>query len=447
VPNHSPAREPATVRYRSRFSIKLYAFPPSRDWDCSLAAGWLCSPAIPIPHVTVISIMVAQIVALTLLVPATVVCLAYLIPTLVGLLPHRERRRSVPTHAFAILIPAHNEQSALSATLQSLAVLDYPPELVRVYVVADNCTDRTATIARWGGAVCIIRSDSANRGKGHAVAFGLEWVNKGVPDIVLILDADCQLNPTALRELDAAFANGADAVQCAVRSENADDGPTGYVAAVGAAVDDGVARGLDRLGLSVRLRGTGMAIRKTVLDRVPWTAFGLAEDVEYGRQLRAANVRVKHCGKAVVSCEAPAAVAELCRQRRRWRTAGILASKPLALVHLVAATIVAATLGFFVWSTALLLLTGAIYLRAAWVVGLARRRTRLMLHSPGIVLRLGWLTLGGLIRRDSIPWERTPRSTSTKNLVRPSSFVPRQADRSRMTHSPVTRSPLPESDC
>jgi cellulose synthase/poly-beta-1,6-N-acetylglucosamine synthase-like glycosyltransferase len=277
--------------------------------------------------------------------------------------------------------------------------------------VADNCTDRTATIARWGGAVCVVRSDSVNRGKGHAVAFGLECINREAPDVVLVLDADCQLSPTALRELDVVFANGADAVQCAVRSENADDGPAGYVAAVGAAVDEGLARGLDRLGLSVRLRGTGMAFRRTVLNRVPWAAFGLAEDLEYTRQLRAAGFRIKHCGKAVVSCVAPAAVAELCQQRRRWSAAGVLASKPLVLVHLLATVIVAAIVGFVIWPAALLLLTAALYLRAVWLVGLARKRTRLMLHSPGIVLRLGWLTLTGLVRRDSIPWERTSRST------------------------------------
>ncbi len=170
------------------------------------------------------------------------------------------------------------------------------------------------------------------------------------------------------------------------------------------------------LGLSVRLRGTGMAFRRTVLHRVPWTAFGLAEDVEYGRQLRAAHIRVKHSGKAVVSCEAPAAVAELYRQRRRWRAGGILASKPLVLVQLVMATIVAAALGYVVWGTALLLLTGALYLRAAWVVGLARKRTGLMLHSPGIVLRLGWLTLSGAVRKDSMSWERTSRSTEKQTV-------------------------------
>jgi cellulose synthase/poly-beta-1,6-N-acetylglucosamine synthase-like glycosyltransferase len=358
--------------------------------------------------------MVVMVIAYALLVPATMACLAYVLPTLVGLLPRRKRENATPIHSFAILIPAHNEEAMLPAALQSLAVLDYPPELIRVFVVADNCTDRTATLARWGGAVCLVRKDQVNRGKGHAIAFGLEWVQRELPDIVLVLDADCRLNPNALRELDAEFSNGADAVQCAVRSENADDGSGGYVAAVGAIVDEGQARGLDRLGLSVPLRGTGMAFRRVVLRHVPWTAFGLAEDVEYGRHLRRARIRVRHCGKAVVLCQAPTPTAELCRQRRRWRAAGILGSKPLVLVHLVIATLVATFLSYAVWSAALVLLTGSLYLRAAWVVGLARRRTRAMVRSPGLVLRLGWLTLAGMVRRDSIGWERTRRGNEQR---------------------------------
>jgi cellulose synthase/poly-beta-1,6-N-acetylglucosamine synthase-like glycosyltransferase len=316
-----------------------------------------------------------------------------------------------PQHAFATLIPAHNEASTLPATLAALARLDYPADRVRVCVVADNCTDRTAAVARSAGAVCAERFDGGRHGKGFAVAFGLDHIAKDEPDVVLILDADCELNPEALRELDAAFAAGADVVQTAVRSRNADDGPAGYVAAVGAAVDDGIAAGCDRLGLSVPLRGTGMTFRREVLGLIQWGTASPVEDAEYGAQLRAAGVRVRYCSSAVVRCDAPATVGGLCRQRRRWRTAGgLLWSKPLVLVHLLITVVVCVAAGQFLWWAAgLVLLTAGVYLRAMAAVGLTWKRLGLLLATPAVVLRLVGVTLAGMIEGKPATWDRTPR--------------------------------------
>jgi cellulose synthase/poly-beta-1,6-N-acetylglucosamine synthase-like glycosyltransferase len=347
------------------------------------------------------------VVAVLLLASVTAACLGRLVPALAGRF-RRPERRCAPSHAFAILVPAHNEELALPRALRSLAVLDYPPELVRVCVVADNCTDGTAVVARAAGAECVERGDRARPGKGHALAFGLERM-AGAADVVLILDADCELNPGALRALDALFAAGAEAVQSALRSRNADDGPAGFVAAVGAAFDDTTAAGWDRLGFSVPLRGTGMAFRRTLLARVPWRAFGPAEDAEYAAQLNAAGVRVRYCGGAEVVTSAPSSVAALCRQRRRWRGAGFLASKPLALAHLALAVAAGVACGFVVWSAALVAAFAGLYLRAMLAVGLTRRRLGLLLQTPAVVFRLGGVALGGLVR-DAGSWERTPRA-------------------------------------
>lgn len=225
--------------------------------------------------------MIEMVIALALVVTVAAAYLAHAFPKF-GRLKGRGESAGPPTHSFAILIPAHNEQSTLPATLQNLSVLDYPPELVRVFVVADHCSDRTATVARWAGAVCLKHENSADRGKGLAVAFGLEIINRELPDVVLILNANCRLNPTALRELDTAFARGADAVQCAVRTEKAD-----------AAVDsDSQDRNASR--------NTGIALRRVMLHRVPWK--GMSEE-EYTRQLRKSHVRVRHCPRAVVSSQ------------------------------------------------------------------------------------------------------------------------------------------------
>ena len=353
--------------------------------------------------------MVATLAAVTLLVAATAGVLALAVPTLAGLRPRRRMPSAAPHHTFAILIPAHNEETTLPAALRSVAALDYPPDRVRVCVVADNCTDGTAAVARAAGVTCLVRDDPWKRGKGYALALGLAHVLEESPDAVLILDADCVLNPGALRAFDAELAAGADAVQSVVRSRNADDGPGGYVAAVGAAADEALAAGLDRLGLSVPLRGTGMAFRRHLLEAVPWSAFGVVEDAEYAGLLRAAAVRVRYCGEAVASSDAPVGLADLWRQRRRWRAAGVFGSKPLGLVLLAVAAVAGLAAGFVWWPATLVMLTGAVYLRAAFAVGFSRRRLALLFRSPGVVLHLGWLTLAGVAVRKPVTWDRTRR--------------------------------------
>jgi cellulose synthase/poly-beta-1,6-N-acetylglucosamine synthase-like glycosyltransferase len=356
--------------------------------------------------------MVAAAVVLACLVPATVAGLSYLVPTFAGLFRRRTQFRA-PTHTFAILVPAHNEECTLPTALQSLAELDYPTDMVRVYVIADNCTDGTATIAHAAGVDCLSRNDPAQRGKGYALAFGLEVLLKDAPDVVLILDADCVLNVGALQALDAMFASGADAVQAAVRSRNADDGPAGFVAAVGAAFDDATASGWGRLGVSVPLRGTGMAFRREVLERIPWDAFGLVEDAEYGTRLKFAGVRVRYCAEAEVVSEAPPSVADLCRQRKRWSGGGLLASKPLVLAHLALTLAASFACGFVFWPAAIAAVFAGLYLRAMLAVGLSRKRFGLLLRSPVVVLRLGCVTLAGLVRRPGV-WERTTRAAERR---------------------------------
>jgi peptidoglycan/xylan/chitin deacetylase (PgdA/CDA1 family) len=361
-------------------------------------------------------------IALALLVPATAACLYYVLLTLVGL---RARYRALPPepkHTFVVLIPAHNEEGSLPATLRAVLALDYPTDMVRVCVVADNCTDRTAQVARETGVIVLVRDDPSRIGKGHALSFGFRAVAADGPDAVLILDADCTISPGALRQLDATFASGAEAAQLAVRSVNADDGPAGYAAAVGSEVDDRVAAGLCRLGCSVPLRGTGMAFRAAVLERVPWDAYTAVEDSEYAGRLRAAGVRVRLVPGPGVRCRAPRRLATLCRQRRRWRGAlrpsGTIElplraarSKPLVLAHLVVTAAVAAAIGGSVlpaWAATLLILTAGVYLRAVWAVGLSWRRAGLLLLTPVIVARLAAIASAGLFRRPA-GWGRASR--------------------------------------
>ncbi|MEO2091247.1 MAG: glycosyltransferase family 2 protein, partial [Gemmataceae bacterium] len=180
-----------------------------------------------------------------------------------------------PRHHIAVLIPAHDEEVGLPRTLRSVRSSDYPPELLHIVVIADNCTDRTAQGAAEAGVDVLVRTDPERRGKGYALAFGLERVRA---DAVLILDADCELMPGVLRACDRLLRDGAEAGQARVVSRNADDGPAGFLAAVGAEVDHAVAVGRHRLTGTTSLRGTGILFRRSLLELLPWTATGLAED-------------------------------------------------------------------------------------------------------------------------------------------------------------------------
>ncbi|QJW92788.1 glycosyltransferase [Frigoriglobus tundricola] len=407
--------------------------------------------------------MLTAVASLAFLIPATIACLYYVAFTLAARRARPHRAASGPTRTFAVLIPAHNEQDALPATLRSVLALDYPPEMVRVYVVADNCTDRTADVAAEAGVMCLVRDDPARRGKGFALEFGLNAVSADGPDAVLVLDADCTLDPCALWELDATFATGAEAAQLTVRSANADAGATGYVAAVGDAVDGLVAAGRDRLGFSVPLRGTGMAFSRNVLTRVPWVAFSTVEDAEYAVRLRAAGIRIRLAAGARVFCAAPPQLNELCRQRRRWRSAlftggraklpvRAVHSKPLVLVHLfvtAAGVLAAGEPALVVWAAWLVGLTAAVYLRAMAAVGLTPHRIALLVISPVVIARLAWVTAVGVFRRPA-SWDATSAradrlvSTDAPALDPKSAtdmpFARRPSRVMRLLHRPFVRS-------
>ncbi|HEX4612258.1 MAG TPA: glycosyltransferase family 2 protein [Urbifossiella sp.] len=344
--------------------------------------------------------MTGTAVCLGLLVPATAVAV---VPAALAVLGRLPRRRPVPQLPQAlpcviVLIPAHDEERTLPAALHSLKAQDYPPDRIRVVVVADNCRDDTAAVAAACGAAVVIRTDPSRKGKGYALAAGFDAIRDEPFDVVLILDADCLLSSTALREMTATFATGAEVVQAVVRSRNAEDGAAGLVAAVGAAVDAAVAAGLDRIGRTGRLRGTGMAFRRSVLGRVRWATGSPVEDAEYDRQLRAAGVRVRYCAGAEVQASAPARVADLCRQRLRWAAAGPAGSKPLGLALTALAIVACLVSGEFVaWAGVLALLVAAVYVPAAVGLGLNRRRLGLLFATPVVVARLavvavvGWL--------------------------------------------------------
>jgi 1,2-diacylglycerol 3-beta-glucosyltransferase len=227
--------------------------------------------------------------------------------------PPGERR-----HRFAVVVPAHDEEASLPATLASIAALDYPRERFEAVVVADNCTDATARVAAAAGATVLERHEPERRGKGQALAWGLERL-PGAPDAVVIVDADCTVSANLLSAFDRELAAGAAALQAANEAANPEASPRAALRAAAFLLYNRVRPlGRQRLGLSVGLLGTGMCFSRELLERCPWRAFSHAEDREFHLMLAMRGERVRFVPNASVRSSMPTTGAQAATQQARW---------------------------------------------------------------------------------------------------------------------------------
>ncbi|MBM3317006.1 MAG: glycosyltransferase [Candidatus Eisenbacteria bacterium] len=371
----------------------------------------------------------------------------------VAALPRRPRPSALAGEArssFAIVIPAHDEEQGIGRTLDSCRALDYPAGSFAVHVVADNCADRTAEVARDRGVECFERRDPARAGKGHALGYAFERIDLARHDAILVLDADCEIDGHALRAADRLLGAGDLALQLNNVASNPDESATSYALALGNHMENEFFYApKSRWGGLVLLRGTGMVLHRDLLRRLPWRAHSIVEDAQYSLELARRGIRVRFVAEAAVRSPFPAGQAQLRVQRTRWAggnlklarrqgpawiVAGlrhrrpawievgwtlVLLSRPLvALVALLAfALALAAALAEPARRPPLPLAAaaGPLALLAAYVglgalhFGLTRRRLGLLLVCPATLLRLLAIALAGLFRRDEGDWARTPR--------------------------------------
>lgn len=132
-----------------------------------------------------------------------VICLFFLVECTAALFSHPNCVEQVKTSwqdtKVAVLVPAHNEEIVIGTTLEQLTpMLKKQDSLV---VIADNCSDATAIIARELGAIVIERQDLVNKGKGYALDYGLQYIASNPPDVVVIVDADCTVHQGVIEQL------------------------------------------------------------------------------------------------------------------------------------------------------------------------------------------------------------------------------------------------------
>lgn len=222
---------------------------------------------------------------------------------------------------FVVLIPAHDEQDGLGATLDSLARSDYPSEARRTIVIADNCTDATAERARAAGVEAWERTDPDLRGKGHALQWAFERLrlDERPCDAVVLIDADCMASPNMLTAIEARLSAGANALQVNYVAGNPQASPASALRYAGFALMNTVRfQGKQRLGLSCGLVGTGMAFTTDLLLREPWAATGLTEDAEYHMRLVQSGERAEFVHDAWVSSAVPTSLSKGSDQQARW---------------------------------------------------------------------------------------------------------------------------------
>jgi 1,2-diacylglycerol 3-beta-glucosyltransferase len=221
---------------------------------------------------------------------------------------------------FAVLIPAHNEEHILPATLTSLMDVDYPADRLDVYVIADNCTDDTAGIARSYDVQVLERSDTTWIGKGYALNWGFGNIRQAGKsyDAYVIVDADTVVSSTFFKIIADHLASGQQVIQAYYSVKN----PTmswNTSLRYAALVVLHYLRPLGRssMGFSAGLKGNGMVFTQDVLEQHPWSG-SITEDIENHMALLLDGIRVHFAPKAIVLGEMPETFVQSRSQLDRW---------------------------------------------------------------------------------------------------------------------------------
>lgn len=322
---------------------------------------------------------------------------------------------------WGILIAARNEEAVIAQLLDSIAAQDHPAELVQAFVVADNCTDRTAELARAHGAKVYARFDRWRVGKGYALNYLLEQIDKdgGLDryDAFLVFDADNLLRPDYLRQMSRLYGSGFSAF-CGYRAtKNFGDSWISSSQAL-MYLHESIHMNSSRMLLKTNciVSGTGFGFTRELLERLGgWQFFTLTEDVEFNVWCATHGVRVGYCPDAVAYDEQPVTLRQSWRQRTRWVQGTFQVSLKYGwqilrgILRGSYASFEAATLSF--WGCAAGLLGGGVGLLSALLTG--GLRGGLQALALGCLTAYGGLFLIGALTLLS-QWGRIPAASGRK---------------------------------
>ena len=240
-------------------------------------------------------------------------------------------------HRFMAIIPAHNEEAVVGNLVESLKNQNYNKELYDIYVIADNCTDNTAKVARDAGAIVYERFDESKKTKGYALDWFLQQkIKENAPyDAFFIFDADNIVDPNFIKNMNKKLCQGEDVVQGYRDIKN----PTDSWITSGYAIFYWTMHRFYHLaryniGLSPLLNGTGFMVRFDVVKPQGWDTVTLTEDIEFSLKRIIAGKKLGWATDAIVYDEQPVGFKQSWSQRSRWTVGHIQCisnyTKPLA---------------------------------------------------------------------------------------------------------------------
>ena len=224
-------------------------------------------------------------------------------------------------HRFIIALPANNEETVIGNLIKSLQMQDYDKELFDIYVIADNCTDNTAKIARENGAIVYERFDETKKTKGYALNWFLSKmkVKKDDYDALLVFDADNIVDKNFLNVMNKKLCQGEVLVQGYRDIKN----PTDTWVSGGYAIFYWTMNRLYHLarynmGLSPLINGTAFMVKWDMLIDEGWNTKTLTEDIEFALINISKGVKLGWAKDAIVYDEQPLTFKQSWKQRERW---------------------------------------------------------------------------------------------------------------------------------
>ena len=241
---------------------------------------------------------------------------------IIGILWTRKFKPAKKKHKYAILIAARNEKYVIGNLLDSINKQDYPKELLTVFVVADNCTDNTADIARKHGAICYERTDTEHRTKGYALEFLLDRIEEDYGRMsfegYFIFDADNLLKTNYISKMNDAFDSGEKIITSYRNTKNFDENWIASTYAlhwIRSIRTNHRARSV--LRLATNIQGTGFLFANEIV-KDGWHYTSLTEDRALTADAVAQGYQISYQDEAEFYDEQPVNLRVALRQRLRW---------------------------------------------------------------------------------------------------------------------------------